>query len=157
FLNHIGNNTFSSNSTFECNFNNFPSTLVKNLLWYIKRNDTLDKFFCQVCLGGREYIIYRTFFYYLSILHNSHSITNFLHNIHIMGNDHDGNVELIIDFFKQLQNGLSRCRMRCRGRRIAKQDRWIICKCTCNTDYLLLSTTQLAWKNIYLICQSNHL
>src|SRR5699024_8865876 len=59
------------------NFNHFPSTLVKNLLWYIKRNDTLDKFFCQVCLWRREYIIYRTFFYYLSILHNSYSITNF--------------------------------------------------------------------------------
>ena len=80
----------------------------------------------------------------VAIFDNSHTVADGFNNLHLVGNEHDGQIELFIDILKQLQNGFGGLRVQRRGGLVAEQHLGVAGQRAGNADTLFLTTGKLA-------------
>ena len=60
-----------------------------------------DESFGHRLARGREHVVDAAGFHYLAGAHDRHTVGDLLHDVHLMGDEHDGDAHFLIDSFKQ--------------------------------------------------------
>ena len=85
------------------------------------------------------------------------TFSDLLDDFHLMRDHDDGDAELLIDIFQQLQDGFDRFRIQRRGRFIGEKYGWIGHDSACDADTLLLSAGELCGVLIFVLGETDHL
>ena len=111
--------------------------------------------FRQIFLRMRKDFCNRSFFDYLSVFHHGNRVGKFTNDVHLMRDDHDRQVEFLVDPFKQIKHFV-RC-LRIKGARcfVRNQNIGIIRQCSGNSDALLLTSGKLCGISMNALAQSN--
>ncbi|MNN66451.1 hypothetical protein D3C81_1820300 [compost metagenome] len=77
---------------------------MQHTLRHTVMNDRLHKALRRRMMRTPEHIQHIALFDNFPALHDGHLVTDLLNDSHFMGDDHDRNVVLFVNFLEQLQN-----------------------------------------------------
>ena len=76
------------------------------------------------------------FFNHTSSIHHLHNLPSLVINTKIMGDQHNGRIDLILQIAHQIQNPCLNSNVKSCGRLISDNQSWITCKTDCDTNTL---------------------
>ena len=86
-----------------------------------------------------ENVNHRAFFNDVAAFDNSNAVTDGFYNLHLVRNQHDGQVHLFVDVLQQMQNRFGGLRVEGAGCFVAQQYLRIACQSAGNAYTLLLA------------------
>ena len=108
-------------------------------------------------LGVGEDVLHRAGFLQYAVIQDGNVRTNFFHNRHLMGDDHHGDAQPLVDVLDQLQDVLGGLGVQSRGGLVAEQDFGVRGQGTGDGDALLLSAGELGRIGVRLVGQADDL
>jgi hypothetical protein len=105
----------------------------------------------------QEHIQHTALFHHLAVIHHRHVIAQLANHPHVVGNQHDGEIELTVDVGQQGQNGIGGFRVQCGRCFVTQQQVRVIGQRTGNAHALLLPAGQLRRTFFLVIGQAHQL
>ena len=118
-------------------------------------DDGSDKFARRRSLRPDEQIHYGAFLNDEAIFNDGDPVADFFDDLHLMGNDDDGETKTLINVFQQSQNRMRGLRIQGGGGFIAQKHLGTVGQGAGDTDALLLSAGQLRGVLVFLIGQAD--
>ena len=106
-------------------------------------DDGADEFTRDLLFGMHEYFCDRTFFDDVAAADDGYLVADLFDNVHLMCDEHDGELELLVDVFEKIEDRFGRLRVECARCFVAEEHFRVAGKCTCDTDALFLTAREL--------------
>ena len=91
----------------------------------------------------------------LKSINDRYPVTDFTDHGHLVCDDHDRDLKLLIDAFQKFQDRSSRLWVKCTGRLVTEKYFRVGCKCSCDGNTLLLSTGELCRISLLFFLKSD--
>ncbi|MNR48888.1 hypothetical protein D3C85_1681780 [compost metagenome] len=77
---------------------------IEAFLGFLILRNLFDELLGDRLLRPGEHVNHRAFLYDATVFHHCHPVANFAHDVHFMGDQHNGQVQFAIDVQQQIEN-----------------------------------------------------
>ena len=116
-----------------------------------------DQTLCRSRLGVGENFLHRALFHDHTAVQDGHTVADLFHHAHLVGDDHHGDAQLLVDVLDQGQDGMSGVGVQRTGGLVAQQHLGVGGQGAGNGNALLLAAGQLGGVGVCLVGQAHHL